>query len=70
VELGEKAGRTFCQALGAMIARRVQREKNQALIELLRSWSEEGDEEEQRRAFENLKQTLDEDRRGYRTIYA
>jgi excisionase family DNA binding protein len=50
-------------------ARRVQREKNQALIELLRSWSEEGDEEEQRRAFENLKQTLDEDRLGYRKIY-
>jgi excisionase family DNA binding protein len=50
-------------------ARRLQREKNEALIQLLRSWSEEGDEEEQRRAFENLKQTLDEDRLGFRKIY-
>jgi len=50
-------------------ARRVQREKNQAAIELLRSWREEGDEEEQRQAFENLKRTLEEDRLGYRKIY-
>ena len=50
-------------------ARRVQREKNEALIQLLQSWSEEGDEEEQREAFENLKRTLDEDRLGYRKIY-
>jgi uncharacterized membrane-anchored protein len=50
-------------------ARRVQREKNEALIQLLRSWREEGDEEEQRRAFENLKRTLEEDRLGYRKIY-
>jgi hypothetical protein len=50
-------------------SRRLQREKNQAAIALLRSWREEGDEEEQQRAFEDLKRTLDEDRRGYRTIY-
>jgi excisionase family DNA binding protein len=50
-------------------ARRMQREKNQAAIELLRSWREEGDEEEQRKAFEDLKRTLDEDRLGYRKIY-
>src|SRR2546428_5837618 len=50
-------------------ARRVQREKNEALVPLLQSWSEEGDEEEQREAFENLKRTLDEDRLGYRKIY-
>jgi excisionase family DNA binding protein len=50
-------------------ARRIQREKNQAAIQLLRSWRTEGDEEEQRRAFENLKRTLDEDRIGYRKIY-
>jgi excisionase family DNA binding protein len=50
-------------------ARRVQRERNQALIQLLRSWRDEGDEAEQRKAFEDLKQTLDEDRMGYRKIY-
>jgi hypothetical protein len=50
-------------------SRRLQREKNQAAIALLRSWREEGDEEEQQRACEDLKRTLDEDRRGYRTIY-
>ena len=42
-------------------ARRVQRENNQAAIELLRSWSEEGDEDEQRKAFEDLKRTFEED---------
>lgn len=50
-------------------ARRIQREKNQAAIELLRVWREEGDQEEQRRAFEALKQTLEEDSMGYRRIY-
>jgi len=50
-------------------ARRIQQEKNQAAIELLRQWRDEGDEEEQRRAFEDLKRTLDEDRMGYRKIY-
>jgi excisionase family DNA binding protein len=44
-------------------------QKNQGLIELLRKWREEGDEQEQREAFEALKQTLDEDRMGYRKIY-
>ena len=50
-------------------ARRIQREKNEALIQLLQSWSEEGDEEEQRQAFENLKRTLEEDRLGYRKLF-
>lgn len=50
-------------------ARRVQREKNQAAIELLRSWREEGDAEEQRESFKALKETLDQDRLGYRKIY-
>jgi excisionase family DNA binding protein len=50
-------------------ARRAQREKNEALIQLLRSWRDEGDEAEQRKAFEDLKRTLDEDRMGYRKIY-
>jgi excisionase family DNA binding protein len=42
-------------------ARRIQREKNEVLIQLLQSWSDEGDEEEQRKAFEDLKRTLEED---------
>jgi excisionase family DNA binding protein len=42
-------------------ARRIQREKNEPLIQLLRFWSEEGNEEEQRNAFENLKRTFEED---------
>jgi excisionase family DNA binding protein len=42
-------------------ARRVHREKNQAAIEQLRSWSEDGDEEEQRQAFEDLKRSFEED---------
>jgi len=49
--------------------RRAQREKNEALIQLLRAWRDEGDEAEQRKAFEDLKKTLYEDRMGYRKIY-
>jgi len=44
-------------------------QKNQGVIELLRKWREEGDEEEQREAFEALKQVLNEERKGYRLIY-
>src|SRR5262249_34675436 len=44
-------------------------QKNQGAIELLRKWREEGDEEEQRAAFEALKQVLNEERKGYRLIY-
>src|SRR5438874_3573495 len=43
-------------------ARRVQVQKNQGAIELLRRWREEGDEQEQREAFEALKQVLNEER--------
>jgi excisionase family DNA binding protein len=50
-------------------ARRIQREKNQAALRLLRSWREEGDEEEQRAAFEDLTRTLAEDPLSYRSIY-
>jgi excisionase family DNA binding protein len=50
-------------------ARLKQIRKNQGAIELLRKWREEGDEEEQREAFEALKQVLNEERKGYRLIY-
>jgi hypothetical protein len=42
---------------------------NQAAIELLRSWREEGDEEEQRETWEFLKQALDEDRLSNRPLF-
>ncbi|MBE9030658.1 antitoxin family protein [filamentous cyanobacterium LEGE 11480] len=35
---------------------------NQAALDLLRSWREEGDEQEQKETWEFLKQALDEDR--------
>jgi excisionase family DNA binding protein len=50
-------------------ARRMQIERNKPLVELLRRWREEGDEEEQRQTFEALKQVLNEERKGYRLIY-
>jgi excisionase family DNA binding protein len=50
-------------------ARLEQIQKNQGAIELLRKWREEGDEQEQREAFEALKQVLNEERKGYRLIY-
>jgi hypothetical protein len=50
-------------------ARLKQIQKNQGAIELLRKWREEGNEEEQREAFEALKQVLNEERKGYRLVY-
>ena len=45
-----------------------QSQKNQALIQLLRSWRE-GDEQEQRSTWEYLKQALDEDRLSERKLF-
>jgi hypothetical protein len=39
------------------------------LIDVLRQWRTEGDEEEERQAFEELRKTLEEDRMGFRKIY-
>ena len=47
--------------LAEVQARADQIEKNQAAIQLLRSWRE-GDEQEQRETWEYLKKALDEDR--------
>ena len=52
--------------------RRLQREKNQPLIDLLDSWLNETDPEvirEQRETWEFLKQALDEDRLSYRKLF-
>ena len=46
----------------------VQSQKNNALIQLLRSWRE-GDEQEQRKTWEYLKQALDEDRLSERKLF-
>src|SRR5271165_2187600 len=43
-------------------------QKNQGLIQLLRSWRE-GDEREQRSTWEYLKQALDEDRLSERKLF-
>jgi hypothetical protein len=45
-----------------------QTKKNQALIQLLRSWRE-GDEQEQRNTWEYLKQALDEERLSERKLF-
>jgi hypothetical protein len=42
---------------------------NQAAIDLLRSWREDDDEEEQRETWEFLKQALDEDRLSDRPLF-
>jgi hypothetical protein len=42
---------------------------NQAAIDLLRSWREEGDEQEQRETWEFLKTALDEDRLSDRPLF-
>ena len=52
--------------------RRLQIEKNQPLIALLRSWREATDPEEledQRETWEFLKEALDEDRLSYRKLF-
>jgi hypothetical protein len=43
--------------------------RNLAVIELLREWREEGNEEEERESFENLKRALDEDRLSDRPLF-
>jgi hypothetical protein len=48
-------------------AERMQR--NQAAIELLRSWEEEGDEQEQTETWEYLRRVLDEDRLSNRPLF-
>jgi len=53
--------------------RRLQIEKNQPAIALLRSWREETDPEainEQRETWEFLKKALDEDRLSYRKLFS
>jgi seryl-tRNA(Sec) selenium transferase len=43
--------------------------RNAAAIEMLRSWAEEGDEEEQRETGEFLMRALDEDRTSDRKLF-
>ena len=50
-------------------ARRAQQEKNKRAISLLRSWLEDGDEEEQRDTFEALKAGLNAHQSSGRIIY-
>jgi hypothetical protein len=42
---------------------------NQAAIDLLRSWREEGDETDQRETWEFLKEALDDDRLSDRPLF-
>ena len=42
---------------------------NQAALDLLRSWREDGDEDEQRETWEFLQQALDEDRLSDRPLF-
>ncbi len=51
------------------VARQEQIKRNQAVIELLRSWEEEGDEEEQTETWEYLRTALDEDRLSNRPLF-
>ncbi len=46
-----------------------QRTRNNRAIELLRLWSEEGDEEEQRQTLEALKEGLNASHSSIRTIF-
>ncbi len=43
---------------------------NQALIDLLKSWREDGDAEEQRETWEYLKRVLDGDRLSDRKLFS
>jgi len=51
------------------VARQEQIKRNQVVIELLRSWEEEGDEEEQTETWEYLRTALDEDRLSNRPLF-
>jgi hypothetical protein len=43
--------------------------RNQDVLQLLQSWVDEGDEEEQRETLAYLKQALDEDRSSSRRLF-
>lgn len=43
---------------------------NQGLIDLLRSWREDGDAQEQRETWEYLERVLDEDRLSDRKLFS
>jgi hypothetical protein len=43
--------------------------RDQAVLQLLQSWVDEGDEEEQRETLAYLKQALDEDRSSSRRLF-
>ena len=51
------------------ISQAEQMKRNQAAIELLRQWREEGDEQEQIETAEYLRQVLDEDRLSNRPLF-
>ncbi len=51
------------------ISQAEQTKRNQAVIELLRQWREEGDEQEQTETAEYLRQVLDEDRLSNRPLF-
>jgi predicted deacetylase len=51
------------------ISQEEQIKRNQAAIELLRQWREEGDEQEQTETAEYLRQVLDEDRLSNRPLF-
>jgi hypothetical protein len=44
--------------------------KNQAALQLLRYWSEHGNEEEQRETLDHLRKTIDENRPGQRKHFS
>ena len=50
-------------------ARRKQVRRNQAAIELLRSWREEGDEQDHRQTMQVLRQALGKDRASGRKLF-
>ena len=51
------------------VERKLQVERNQAAIRLLRSWREEGDEQEQKETWEFIRRALDEDRLSDRKLF-
>jgi type II secretory pathway pseudopilin PulG len=55
------------QSDAAILREREQRD--QAVFQLLQSWVDEGDEEEQRETLAYLKQALDEDRSSARQLF-
>jgi type II secretory pathway pseudopilin PulG len=63
------ATKSAATAQSDAVTLREREQRDQAVLQLLQSWVDQGDEEEQRETLAYLKQVLDEDRSSSRRLF-